>query len=278
MKKIILAGNGHGALSAYLSLIEQFDEVVIKSEDPSLIEKIRRKDKIISDFMETDVALCVCAGYQKLIPPNILKNKTFINTHPSLLPKYRGMHSVVWAMLNNEKRIGFTVHLMNEWMDDGAIINQFSIENTGQSSKYFMDEFDRYVQDNLGQILVDFMSGKIIPVPQNRDCATWVPRRNLEDCIIDFRLPNWQLRALFNALVSPYPLPRIKINGIHYEVSKYQIIDIDYYSTVGRVVNIENNIAYIKTAEGLLLIEELFDVEGNQFTSPSMILKLGQRL
>lgn len=278
MKKIILAGSGHGTHAAYRSLIEYFDEVIINSEDLTLLANIRGSDSHISDFMETDATHCVCAGYQKLIPPAVLKSKTFINTHPSLLPKYRGMHSIVWAMLNNEKEIGFTIHLINEDMDDGEIVNQFRVANTGQTSKYFMDEFDRYVQDNLGRILTDFISGKIAPIPQNKNLATWVPRRNLEDCIINFEMPNWQLRILFKALVRPYPLPRVKIKERIYEVPKCQIIDSNYYCTLGQVVNIENNTAYIKTKEGLLLINELYDISKNQIISASLILKIGQRL
>ena len=46
----------------------------------------------------------------------------------SLLPKYKGCSSITWAMVNGEKRCGFTYHYMNEKYDDGKIILQKSIK------------------------------------------------------------------------------------------------------------------------------------------------------
>ena len=50
-----------------------------------------------------------------------------INKHAGLLPKYRGIYPVFWAMLNDEKEIGVTIHLINEKIDDGDIIVQEKI-------------------------------------------------------------------------------------------------------------------------------------------------------
>ena len=47
-----------------------------------------------------------------------------INKHAGMLPKYRGLYPVFWAMLNGEEQIGITIHFMNEKLDDGDIIVQ----------------------------------------------------------------------------------------------------------------------------------------------------------
>ena len=47
-----------------------------------------------------------------------------INRHSSLLPDYAGLMPVFHAISNNEKKIGVTVHLMNEEIDGGMIISQ----------------------------------------------------------------------------------------------------------------------------------------------------------
>jgi methionyl-tRNA formyltransferase len=84
---------------------------------------------------------------------------------------------------------------------------------------------------------------------------------------------------LFKALVRPYPLPMIKVKGKLYEVSKYQLKPVKYEMHVGRVVNIEENKAYIKVAEGILIIEELINFETKEKVSYiSKLLKIGQRL
>lgn len=50
-----------------------------------------------------------------------------INKHAGLLPRYRGLYPVFWAMLNDEREIGVTVHFMNDKIDGGDILAQATI-------------------------------------------------------------------------------------------------------------------------------------------------------
>ncbi|MDP1721677.1 MAG: formyltransferase family protein [Candidatus Gottesmanbacteria bacterium] len=52
-----------------------------------------------------------------------------INRHTGLLPKYGGSLPVFWAMYNNEKKFGVSVHIMVEKIDEGDVISQEVIEN-----------------------------------------------------------------------------------------------------------------------------------------------------
>ena len=47
-----------------------------------------------------------------------------INVHPSLLPKYKGLHAVEQAMQSGDEETGCTVHYVNEELDGGEIILQ----------------------------------------------------------------------------------------------------------------------------------------------------------
>ena len=47
-----------------------------------------------------------------------------INVHPSLLPKYKGLHAVEQAMESGDDVTGCTVHYVNEELDGGEIILQ----------------------------------------------------------------------------------------------------------------------------------------------------------
>ena len=51
-----------------------------------------------------------------------------INVHPSLLPKYKGLHAVEQAIDAGEKRTGCTVHYVNEELDGGEIITQAEVD------------------------------------------------------------------------------------------------------------------------------------------------------
>ena len=50
-----------------------------------------------------------------------------INVHPSLLPKYKGLHAVEQAIESGDKVTGCTVHYVNEELDGGEIIKQAEV-------------------------------------------------------------------------------------------------------------------------------------------------------
>jgi phosphoribosylglycinamide formyltransferase-1 len=50
-----------------------------------------------------------------------------INVHPSLLPKYKGLHAIEQAMEANDSETGCTVHFVSEELDSGPIIIQKAV-------------------------------------------------------------------------------------------------------------------------------------------------------
>ena len=84
----------------------------------------KEEDQMIKLFETWRVDLIVLAGYMR-----VLKNPSnfpcpIINIHPSLLPKYKGLHAIEQAMESGDKETGCTVHYVNEELDGGEIILQ----------------------------------------------------------------------------------------------------------------------------------------------------------
>lgn len=68
--------------------------------------------------------------YDKILKKEDLRKfRRILNMHNSLLPKYRGVRPVNWALKNNESKHGVTLHEMTPQVDQGPIIAQidFSI-------------------------------------------------------------------------------------------------------------------------------------------------------
>lgn len=59
-----------------------------------------------------------------------------INRHTGLLPKYGGVLPVFWAMYNNEKEFGVSVHYMVEQIDKGNILAQKAIPSDPKNSLF----------------------------------------------------------------------------------------------------------------------------------------------
>ena len=87
---------------------------------------VNHKDEgqMVKLFEAWNVDLIVLAGYMRVIKNPALFSCPIINVHPSLLPKYKGLHAVEQAMESGDEVTGCTVHYVNEELDGGEIIKQ----------------------------------------------------------------------------------------------------------------------------------------------------------
>ena len=71
----------------------------------------------------------VLAGFMRLVSGDFLRRwpGRVINTHPSLLPAFRGAHAVRDALAWGVKLTGCTVHLVDEEVDHGPIVAQQAV-------------------------------------------------------------------------------------------------------------------------------------------------------
>lgn len=72
------------------------------------------------------VALC---GYMRLLTPSFVASweGRMFNTHPSLLPRFRGLDTHQRALEAGESHGGCTVHLVTAELDDGPILGQIAV-------------------------------------------------------------------------------------------------------------------------------------------------------
>ena len=82
------------------------------------------EDKMIEMFRVWNVDLNILEGYMMVIKNPSKFPAPMINVHPSLLPKYKGLHAVEQAMEAGDEYTGCTVHYVNEELDGGEIIIQ----------------------------------------------------------------------------------------------------------------------------------------------------------
>lgn len=87
-------------------------------------------DKAIGDYLDAlNIDLIVLAGYMKILTKPFTQRFAgkILNIHPSLLPKYPGLHTYQRALENGDSEHGTTVHFVNEEIDGGAIVLQAKV-------------------------------------------------------------------------------------------------------------------------------------------------------
>lgn len=274
--KIALVGNGWGAQSA-LKGIENNNvfQIELLSDAESRFKNVTRITKISN--ISADCKLIICSGYTERIPLQFIHQYDIINIHYSLLPAYRGLHSTVWAILNNEEYLGLSIHKMNEFFDDGDIIYQYKIKNDFiKTSVNYIEHFNAHIESNIEAIIVKYLNKEIIPQKQDKCCASWVPRRKKSDCKIDFNNKIDYLKAFFRALVYPYPLPYIEFKDKLINITKVQFQVSKVKSRIGYIVNIDNDGIWVTCQDGYIIFQEMKEEETSVSVDKSQF-KIGSK-
>lgn len=141
----------------------------------------------------------ILASYGKIIPKEIIDlfPKGIIVVHGSLLPKYRGATPIQTALLNGDTMTGISLLLMDEKVDHGSIISNFSAGSGSSSGGQFpISEHDTYTSlieklanvsaDLLLKIIPDYLKGKVIPKEQNHAEATFTKKFKTEDGFVSW--------------------------------------------------------------------------------------------
>ncbi|MEO0293346.1 MAG: methionyl-tRNA formyltransferase [candidate division WOR-3 bacterium] len=139
---------------------------------------------------DTKVDTFVLASYGAILKENIIKIARYpLNIHPSLLPKYRGAAPVARALMNGEKKTGFTIFLMNPEVDKGEIVmaKEVPIEPLEVRSELETRLF-KEAREPILYILKEIERGvKLKTYLQNESEASYAPKIKKEECKIDWR-------------------------------------------------------------------------------------------
>jgi len=83
-------------------------------------------DKALRDAGAEYVALC---GYMRILSPGFVEawQGRMLNTHPALLPKFKGLDTHQRAIEAGESHGGCTVHLVTPELDDGPVLGQIPV-------------------------------------------------------------------------------------------------------------------------------------------------------
>lgn len=146
--------------------------------------------------------------YRYLLSPEILDLSPggAVNLHPSLLPRYRGRAALNWAILNGEREVGLTAHMLDDGVDSGDIIAQVAVplrpeQDVGDALRLLYPVYAQITRE----VLAWFRSGCVPRRRQDHSLSTTFPRRRPEDGRIDWTQPAERIVNLVRAVARPYP-------------------------------------------------------------------------
>ena len=145
-----------------------------------------------------------------------------INSHFSLLPKFRGADPISFALLNGNQKTGVSLMLINEALDEGELLDQCTlIIAKDMISPELTDKLINLSNDMLNSILPLYFLGKVKPYPQSGQ-PTYSRKLAKTDGTIDFNKPAIQLEREVRTFIE-WPKSSINLKNIKVIVTKSHI-------------------------------------------------------
>lgn len=197
----------------------------------------------------------LAAGYMSILKEDLLRIPRIaaINFHASLLPKYRGMHPVFWALRNNEGYSGITVHHMSSILDEGDIIFQNAVRILPTDTVSSL--YGRIIEESVPlveRVVLGLKERGLPRRPQPREGASYYSEIKPEDYRVD-----WSMDALrIEAMVRTTPGKCFCcIAGKRVYLHKVEMVDKGIQdSRVAQIVSLSADKAVVGTGRGELAV------------------------
>jgi methionyl-tRNA formyltransferase len=291
MKKLLIAGFGQPLIDLYLGLKHQFDVIGVipdyhrRQQFPSFYEFLEKENIPILSFdmvanNQPDAVIVI--NYNKIINCSQVPDCYLLNIHMGLLPVYRGNNANSLAILNGEKKVGYTLHQVSDILDGGDIFYKFEYEIKEEETYYHAKKAINFDLLNvLPKVLAEILEGKISPVSQEGAEFIYAGKLYPEDGA----LCNWEFETdeiinRFKIFARPLGTGlKMRFRDNFLEISKISRIK-NFKKSKGFpgaiVLTNANGSIWVKTLDAAISIDELL-IDGKPVL-PITLFKIGERL
>lgn len=202
--------------------------------------------------------LIVVAAYGLLLPQAVLDTPRYgcINTHPSLLPRWRGASPITGAILAGDAETGVTLMKMDEGLDTGDIL-------TVRKHPIAPDDTTGTLTDKLAalgaEMLLDIIplviEGKLTPIPQDNAQATMTSLVAKEDGHIKWDTSASYIERMVRAY-QPWPSAFTQYRGEQLKIIRASVFPQAAPEVPGTVLQIGKDIG-VATGKQILVLDEV---------------------
>lgn len=134
---------------------------------------------------ESRVGLVV--DYGLIIPLSVISSFELgiLNSHFSLLPRWRGADPITWSILSGDEVTGVTIMQLAEGMDTGDILRSEKLEiGTEDTTSTLTTKLIGLSNKMLVETLADYLEGNASTTQQDHDRATFSKKITKEDGLV----------------------------------------------------------------------------------------------
>lgn len=182
----------------------------------------------------------------------------YINIHPSLLPKYRGSVPTYWALVNNEKRVGTTMHYIDSGVDTGDIIAQIECDIPKNITGFTLNNLMMKKGTELfRRQLPRILSSKNARHTQQEAYATYFGQFNQALRTINWSLPVNYIKKHVQALTKPYRGARSFVFDEELIIWEVEIVRhvTRHKPKAGKIVGLRGNGFIVRGGDGFIYVK-----------------------
>ena len=130
-------------------------------------------EALFARIAEHGAQLVVLAGFMRILDGAAIApwNGRIINIHPSLLPKYRGLHTHRRVLEAGDAEHGASVHFVTAELDGGPLIAQVRLPvQAGDSEESLAKRLLPLEHQLLGRVVAAIAAGRIAWTPEGVQC------------------------------------------------------------------------------------------------------------
>lgn len=222
-----------------------------------------------------------------IIPDEVLSlpAKAAINFHDGPLPRYAGLNTPAWALLNGESEYGISWHLITPGVDEGDLLIQRTFEvspdetSLSLNTRCFANGLEGFTE-----LLDQLVEGTESRTPQDLSERSVFMRndRPLAAALLDWSRPASELAATVRALDfgASYPNPlsvaKLVLGGEVYALHEAEEAEMD--GEPGEVLEVEDGAPVVATGDGALRLKRLSFLCGSPADPESIGLVAGAKL
>lgn len=276
--KIIFFGTGQTSLEALQALHEQFDIGLVVTKPPApnsagkassnAVERWSKANnlKIITpdgkkelerafEGIDTKNALGIVLDYGVIIPGSVIDRfpRGILNSHFSLLPKYRGADPIRSAILGGDDETGVTIIKITPRLDAGPMLTWAQVDINGTDALELRAKLSEVNCALLAETVRLYLAGRLELVGQDEAEASHTRKTTKEDGLINPAKTAGELYRELRAYAG-WPKSYMEYNGKPLIIIEASASDIQ--APPGQLQAVEGNL-HLGCKDGSLLIKTL---------------------
>ena len=217
--------------------------------------------EFISILKEYNCDLFVSMSFNQIFKNKIidLANYKIINCHAGKLPFYRGRNVLNWALINDEKEFGITVHYVDDGIDTGDIILQLNYKISDKDNyKTLLDRSYLECANILYDVILMFKNGQVQAQKQTEfhTQGFYCTQRKIGDEILNWNQKSREIFSFVRAICSPGPNARTYLKSKEMKILKVELIEDApiYKGIIGAIINKDVRCFYVKMQDSFIKI------------------------